>query len=90
MQQEPGRLLKVSIPEDLEYDGVFDEVLDRYTASHELLEVSTTNMGSLFQLQYSLRMKEPGTEKAFIDELRCLNGNLKISLGHLPVARETL
>ena len=87
---EPGKTLKVSIPEDLEYDGVFDEVLGRYAAEYELVEVQTTNMGSLFQLQYQLRMRQPGQEKALIDELRCLNGTLKISLGRAPQLRESL
>ena len=88
--KEPGKLLKVTIPEDLEYDGVFDGVLDRYTSEHELIQVQTTNMGSMFQLEYLLRMKSPGIEKAMIDDLRCLNGNLKISLGRTPQAKETL
>ena len=82
--------LRITIPEDLEYDGVFDEVLNRYAAESELTEVTTTNMGSLFQLTYQLRLRERGLEKAMIDELRCLNGNLKISLGMTPQGRETL
>ncbi len=69
---------------------MFDTVLGRYAAESELVEVTTTNMGSLFQLTYQLRMRESGLEKAMIDELRCLNGNLKISLGMTPQARETL
>ena len=69
---------------------MFDTVLGRYAAESELVEVTTTNMGSLFQLTYQLRMREPGLEKAMIDELRCLNGNLKISLGMTPQVRETL
>ena len=56
----------------------------------ELTEVTTTNMGSLFQLTYQLRLRERGLEKAMLDELRCLNGNLKISLGMTPQGRETL
>ncbi len=88
--REPGKTLRITIPEDLEYDGVFDTVLGRYAAESELVEVTTTNMGSLFQLTYQLRMREPELEKAMIDELRCLNGNLKISLGMTPQARETL
>ena len=88
--REPGKTLRITVPEDLEYNGVFDDVLDRYTAEHELLSVQTTNMGSLFQLEYQLRMKAQGMEKAFIDELRCLNGNLKISLGYAPKTREVL
>ena len=88
--REPGKMLRITIPEDLEYDGVFDEVLGRYATEAELTEVTTTNMGSLFQLTYVLRLREPGLEKALIDELRCLNGNLKISLGVMPQGRETL
>lgn len=88
--REPGKTLKITIPEDLDYDGVFDNVLSRYAADYELTEVQTTNMGSLFQLEYAVRLREAGREKALIDELRCLNGNLKISLGRTPQARESL
>lgn len=88
--REPGKMLRITIPEDLEYDGVFDAVLQRYAAEVELTEVTTTNMGSLFQLTYQLRLRAPGAEKALIDELRCLNGNLKITLGMVPQGRETL
>ena len=58
----------------------FDDVLARYTDEHELVEVQTTNMGSLFLLEYAVRMKAPGIEKRMIDEVRCLNGNLKVVL----------
>ncbi|MVX61451.1 DUF4956 domain-containing protein [Enterorhabdus mucosicola] len=88
--REPGKMLRITIPEDLEYDGVFDAVLQRYAAEVELTEVTTTNMGSLFQLTYQLRLRAPGVEKALIDEIRCLNGNLKITLGMVPQGRETL
>lgn len=88
--REPGKMLRITIPEDLEYDGVFDAVLQRYAAEVKLTEVTTTNMGSLFQLTYQLRLRAPGVEKALIDELRCLNGNLKITLGMVPQGRETL
>lgn len=87
---ESSKTLAVTIPEDLEYDGVFDDVLANYTVQSELTEITTTNMGSLFKLTYRVRMKEPGLEKSMIDELRCLNGNLKISLGMAVQARETL
>lgn len=90
--REPGKTLKIAVPEDLEYDGVFEPVLSRYTAEHELVEVSTVNMGSLFQLEYEVRMQDKSLEKKMIDELRCLNGNLKISLGRAAMAnaKETL
>ncbi|MGM9527304.1 MAG: DUF4956 domain-containing protein, partial [Oscillospiraceae bacterium] len=60
-------------------DGVFDDVFEEYTSSHTLQSVKTTNMGSLFKLTYDLTLKRPGCEKAFIDALRCRNGNLEIS-----------
>lgn len=89
-QKEPEKTLKVTIPDDLEYDGVFDDVLDRYTDEHDLIEVQTTNMGSLFLLEYAVRMKEPGLEKRMIDELRCCNGNLKITCGRSAAAKDVL
>lgn len=86
----PEKTLSITIPEDLEYDSVFDETLARYTSEHELVEVRTCNMGSLFQLEYSIRLKEQGLEKRLIDELRCLNGNLKISCGRAQSAKGVL
>ena len=75
------KMLKITVPEDLEFEGLFDEILGRYTNSYDLQSVKTTNMGSLFQLEYKVQMAAQGIEKKMIDELRCLNGNLKISLG---------
>ena len=89
-QKEPEKTLRVTIPEDLEYDGVFDDVLARYADEHELVEVQTTNMGSLFLLEYAVRMREPGLEKRMIDELRCRNGNLKISCGRAAASKDVL
>ena len=89
-QKEPSKSLTVTIPEDLPYEGVFDDVLDHYTDRFELVEVSTSNMGSLYRLRYDLRMKQAGMEKAMIDELRCLNGNLKITLGRAAAAKDVL
>lgn len=89
-QQEPPKTLSVTVPEDLEFDGMFDGILARYARTHRLVEVRTTNMGSLYQLSYVLQMRSPGEEKRMIDEIRCLNGNLKVSLGIAPVAQGTL
>ena len=88
--REPGKTLKITVPEDLEFEGAFDEVLANYTSSYELQGVSTTNMGSLYQIEYKVRMKADGLEKRMIDELRCLNGNLKIALGMPKSNREVL
>lgn len=89
-QKEPEKTLKITIPEDLEYDGMFDKVLARYTDNFELTEVQTTNMGSLFLLEYAVRMKAPGVEKKLIDEVRCLNGNLKVVLGRAAASKDVL
>lgn len=76
------RTLHITIPEDLDYTGVFEPVLDRYTRRYSLTQVKTTNMGSLFRLTYELTLKDPAREKQFLDQLRVRNGNLEISLGH--------
>jgi len=80
------KLLKVTIPESLEYNGAFDEIFDRYLRSVESVGVKTTGMGSMFRLSYRITMKDPGEEKALIDALRTKNGNLEISI--LPYAPE--
>ena len=74
------RMLKITIPESLEYKEVFDDTFARYLKSNELIEVKTTGMGSLFKLSYKIEMKNKKEEKAFIDELRTKNGNLEISI----------
>ncbi len=74
------KTLHITIPEDLDYNGVFEELLDQFASSYELIQVKTTNMGSLFRLTYDLTLKRAGTEKELIDQLRCRNGNLEITL----------
>jgi hypothetical protein len=78
--------LCITVPEDLDYAGVFDDVLGRYTTYHELSSVKTSNMGSLFRLTYDVGMLPGADEKAMIDELRARNGNLEISLSHQEVS----
>ncbi|MBO4831003.1 MAG: DUF4956 domain-containing protein [Oscillospiraceae bacterium] len=73
-------LLKITIPESLEYNGAFDDAFSRYLTKAEPAGVKTTGMGSMFRLSYRIQMKNPGEEKAFIDELRTKNGNLEISI----------
>ena len=80
------RLLKVTVPESLEYTELFDEPFARYLNSVERLGVKTTGMGSMFRLSFLVRMKDPKEEKAFIDELRTRNGNLEIAL--LPYSEQ--
>ena len=74
------KTLHITIPEDLDYSGVFEEILEKYTSSYELVRVKTTNMGSLFRLTYDLVLKEITQEKDMIDQLRCRNGNLEITI----------
>ena len=74
------KTLSITIPEDLDYSQVFDGILEQYTTNFELSRVKTTNMGSLFRLTYDLTMKKGADEKKMIDELRCRNGNLEITV----------
>lgn len=80
------RTLRITIPEDLDYTEVFEDILKDYTDSCELTAVKTTNLGSLFRLTYDLRMKDSGKEKEMIDKLRCRNGNLEISVSRQETA----
>lgn len=73
--------LNITIPESLDYSDIFEEIMSKYTDSCELVNVKTTNMGSLYKLTYHIRLKKNASEKSFIDELRCRNGNLEISCG---------
>ena len=75
--------LKITIPENLDYPCVFDDLFQKYTRRSELVQVKTTHMGSLYELKYHILLKEAGSEKAFMDELRCRNGNLNISYGRM-------
>lgn len=74
------KMLKITIPESLEYNEVFDETFARFLKTNELIEVKTTGMGSLFKLSYRIELKDKKEEKEFIDELRTKNGNLEISI----------
>lgn len=74
------KMLKITIPESLEYDSVFDDTFSHYLKNNELMEVKTTAMGSLFRLSYRIEMKNNKEEKEFIDELRTKNGNLEIAI----------
>ena len=73
-------LLRITIPESLEYSGAFDDTFSHYLKKVENAGVKTTGMGSMFRLSYKIQMKNADDEKAFIDELRTKNGNLEISI----------
>ena len=80
------KLLRITIPEDLDYTDVFEDLLCDYTKEHELVGVKTTNMGSMFRLTYTVTMKDPRKEKEMIDQLRCRNGNLEIGISRQEIA----
>ena len=85
-----GKTLHITIPENLDYTGVFDDLLSAYCTQYELVGVKTTNMGSLFRLTYDLTLKKADSEKALIDQLRCRNGNLEISISARQNAADSL
>lgn len=82
--------LKVVIPEDLNYEGIFDDIFDEYTTSRKFVKVKTVNMGSLFELHYQIRLKADKSEKEMIDAIRCRNGNLNIVCGYVAEGSEIL
>jgi len=78
-QSSPMRL-KIVVPEDMDYQGVFDEVMSEYTSTCKLTKIKTTEFGSLFEISYDITMKDMSDSKGFIDKLRCKNGNLNVLL----------
>ena len=81
---ELRKTLRITVPEDLDYGGAFDDLFEKYTAEARLTKVKTTNLGSLNKLTYDILLREPGSEKQLIDDLRCRNGNLEISSSIQP------
>ncbi len=75
------RMLKITIPENFNYEGLFDEVFEKYTDKARLDRIRTTDMGTLFELTYDVVLKDPQVPKEFLDELRTRNGNLNIVIG---------
>ena len=82
--------LKITIPENLDYTGLFDDLFAEYTRSAELISVRTTGMGSLYNLHYHVKLVSPEVEKQFLDAIRCRNGNLDIVCGKVPQEKEAL
>ena len=84
------KTMSVTIPEDLNYTEVFDDILNKYTKKHELKKVKTTNMGSMFRLTYDVILKDRALEKEMIDAMRVRNGNLEISISNQEVPNSEL
>ena len=82
--------LRITVPESLRYVNEFDEVFAQYVKSRRLIQAKTTNMGSLYKLHYRVEMKDAKQSQAFIDDLRCRNGNLEISLSEVAAGMEEL
>lgn len=80
-ERHEARTLKIRVPEDLDYDGLFDDILDKFTSMHQLEKVRTANMGTVYELTYSVTMKDLARSKQMIDEIRVRNGNLNVSIG---------
>ena len=78
-------IIKITVPESLDFEGIFDDIFERYTTKAELQEVKTTGMGSLYKLSYKIVMRSKASTKGMIDEMRQRNGNLEISCSR-PVA----
>lgn len=89
-EQKQAKTLKITIPEDLDYTDLFADLLAQYTQKWELIEVRTSNMGSLYRLEYRIVLRDKGKEKEFIDAVRCRNGNLEVSCGRIAAQREEL
>lgn len=88
--KETKKLLTVVIPENLNYANVFDDIFKKYTHKAELINVKTTNMGSLFKVTYEISLKNSTEEKAMLDEIRCRNSNLEISCNKIMENQESL
>lgn len=84
------RELKVTIPENLDYQGIFDDIFSKYARTASLQSVKTVNMGSLYELRYAVELKQEREEKEMLDGIRCRNGNLPVVCGRRPDSREEL
>ena len=82
--------LRITIPENLDYSGVFDDIFSEYTTFAELMRVKTTNLGSMYELQYNIVIRDPKLEKNMIDAIRTRNGNLNIVCGKMNYAKDSL
>lgn len=89
-ERQDKKLLRVVIPENLDYNGVFDDIFAEYLTSFKLVQVKTTAMGTLLDLRYEVTEKDPSRQKEMLDKIRTRNGNLTISLGTVQQPSETL
>jgi hypothetical protein len=85
-----GKTLRITIPEDLDYTNLFDDIFEKYTKEYSITSVKTSNMGSMFKLKYNIVERDIANEKKMIDELRTRNGNLEISISEQEIRNDEL
>ncbi|MCR5583431.1 MAG: DUF4956 domain-containing protein [Eggerthellaceae bacterium] len=90
MGERVERALTVTIPEDIDYTNLFDDLFERFTSKHELVNTRTTNMGSLYKLEYLVTLKDARAEKTLLDAIRTRNGNLTVQCGRPTMFQERL
>ena len=86
--QQAASELKITVPEDMDFENAFDDILNSYTSSYRLISSKTTNMGSLYELRYEIILKEEISVKKMIDEIRCRNGNLTVVCGQKQISHQ--
>lgn len=89
-KSDEEKTLKITIPENIDYQNVFDDIFEKYTKKYDLLKTKSSNMGSLFILTYEIILKDKSAEKKFLDEIRCRNGNLEIQLSRVGNSNDEL
>ena len=89
-ERNEEREVRITVPEDLDYEGVFDDLFDKYTKENTILSVKTKNMGSLYELRYSVVFRQGISLKQFMDEIRIRNGNLEVSCGRPAAGADVL
>lgn len=84
------KIVRITLPEDLDYSEIFDDIFEKYTTKYEVMKVKTTNMGSMFKVYYHITMKDVKQEKSMMDEIRCRNGNLEVSVQRVDYKKSEL
>ena len=84
------KIVRITLPEDLDYSEIFDDIFEKYTTKYEVMKVKTTNMGSMFKVYYHITMKDVKQEKSMMDEIRCRNGNLEVAVQRVDYKKSEL
>ncbi len=87
-QSKNSRLLRIFVPEDADYNGLFEDIFKEYSVKCTLQNVKSVKMGTMFVLEYTITLKDMAKEKEMLDKIRCRNGNLTVSIGVIPAASE--